>query len=245
MTGPGELLDRHLVALASAIVPYRQVAERLSDWAQVLAGRLLAGGRLLVAGNGGSAAEAQHLAAELVGKLRHDRMPLSAIALSAETSSLTAIGNDYGFGEVFARQVRAHGRRDDILLLLSSTGRSPNLLAAAAAGRQIGMRCWAFTGPEPNPLADAVADVLAVPSADSQVVQELHLVAAHVLCDHVDRVLAAGLATRQAAPTGETVPAGVPLAVPADGAAPGTAEPVRTGVEVVLGGGAGAPQAEP
>jgi len=187
MTGPTstELLDGHLAGLASALVPYRSEAGRLARWGDELA-RLLAGGGLLVAGNGGSAAEAQHLAAELVGKLRDDRAPLSAIALCAETSSLTALGNDYGFDEVFARQVRAHGRPGDILLLLSTSGRSANLVRAARAGRELGLRCWAFTGPTPNPLADACTDVLAVPSPDSQVVQELHLVSAHILCAYVD-----------------------------------------------------------
>jgi D-sedoheptulose 7-phosphate isomerase len=189
MGEPLSLLDTHLTGLATALSGYRQAARRLDRWGVELARTLGQGGRLLVAGNGGSAAEAQHLAAELVGKLREDRRPLSAIALTAETSSLTAIGNDYGFDEVFARQVRAHGRRDDILLLLSTSGRSANLLTAARAGRELGLRCWAFTGPAPNPLADACADALAVPSPDSQVVQELHLVSTHVLCEYVDRAL--------------------------------------------------------
>jgi D-sedoheptulose 7-phosphate isomerase len=189
MTTPPSLLDAHLTGLAAALPDYGAAARRLERWGHELAGTLGPGGRLLVAGNGGSAAEAQHLAAELVGKLREERRPLSAIALTAETSSLTAIGNDYGFDEIFARQVRAHGRPDDILLLLSTSGRSPNLLAAARAGRELGLRCWAFTGPAPNPLADACTDALAVPSADSQVVQELHLVSTHVLCEYVDRAL--------------------------------------------------------
>jgi D-sedoheptulose 7-phosphate isomerase len=152
---------------------------------------LYRGGRLLVAGNGGSAAEAQHLTAELVGKLRDDRRPLSAIALSAETSSLTAIGNDYGYEEVFARQVSAHGRRGDILLLLSTSGSSTNLLRAAQAATEAGLRCWALTGPAPNPLAAQCDEVLAVPSPEPQVVQELHLVSAHVLCEYVERAIAA------------------------------------------------------
>jgi D-sedoheptulose 7-phosphate isomerase len=184
-------IDAHLAGLAAALLPYRLAAERLDRWGTDLACTLGRGGRLLVAGNGGSAAEAQHLAAELVGKLRDDRRPLSAIALTAETSSLTAISNDYGYEDVFARQVRAHGRPGDILLLLSTSGRSPNLLAAAAAGQEAGLRCWAFTGPAPNPLAEACADVLAVPSPDPQVVQELHLVSAHLLCEYVDRSLPA------------------------------------------------------
>jgi D-sedoheptulose 7-phosphate isomerase len=190
MTAAMSVLDTHLAGLADTLPRYRDVAARLAGWGQLLAGRLEAGGRLLVAGNGGSAAEAQHLTAELVGKLRDDRQPLSAIALTAETSSITAIGNDYGYQDVFARQVRAHGRRGDVLLLMSTSGRSENLLAAADAGRATGMRVLAFTGPAPNPLADRCTDVLAVPSPDSQVVQELHLVSVHVLCEHIDRTLA-------------------------------------------------------
>ncbi|KAB1915468.1 SIS domain-containing protein [Micromonospora sp. AMSO31t] len=184
-----DTLDAHLSGLAAALLPYRREAERLAGWGTELAWTLARGGRLLVAGNGGSAAEAQHLTAELVGKLRDDREPLSAIALHAETSALTAIGNDYGYDEIFARQVRAHGRPDDILLLLSTSGTSTNLLTAARAAHHTGLRCWAFTGPTPNPLADECHDVLAVPSPDSQVVQELHLVSTHVLCEYVDQAL--------------------------------------------------------
>jgi D-sedoheptulose 7-phosphate isomerase len=184
-------LDRHLSALSAAIPDYRHSAvTRLERWGTDLGRVLYRGGRLLVAGNGGSAAEAQHLTAELVGKLRDDRRPLSAIALSAETSSLTAIGNDYGYEEVFARQVRAHGRRGDILLLLSTSGASTNLLRAAQAATATRMRCWAFTGPAPNPLTALCDDALAVPSREPQVVQELHLVSAHVLCEYVEAALA-------------------------------------------------------
>jgi D-sedoheptulose 7-phosphate isomerase len=190
-----EPLDDHLTALAAALLPYRREATRLARWGAELAETLSNGGRILVAGNGGSAAEAQHLTAELVGKLREDRVPLSAIALTAETSSLTAIGNDFGYDQVFARQVRAHGRPDDILVLISTSGSSPNLLEAAATGRDAGLRCWAFTGPAPNPLADACKESVAVPSHDSQVVQELHLVSIHLLCEYVDRNLPGGEGT--------------------------------------------------
>src|SRR5581483_7697803 len=187
MTGVIDTIDEHLLALGDALPAFREEAQRLRFWGADLAWVLGHGGRLLVAGNGGSAAEAQHLAAELVGKLRDDRAPYSAIALSVETSSLTAIGNDYGFDEVFARQVRAHGRQGDVLLLMSTSGRSPNLLAAAEAASDLGLRCWAFTGPTPNPLAKVANEVLAVPCADSQVVQELHLVAVHLLCEYFEQ----------------------------------------------------------
>jgi len=183
------ILDAHLTGLAAVLGPYRRVAGVLARWGDELARTLGTGGRLLVAGNGGSAAEAQHLTAELVGKLRADRMPLSALALHAETSAVTAIANDYGYEEVYARQVRAHGRPGDVLLLLSTSGASANLLAAVRAGRAAGLRTWAFTGPVPNPLADLCDDALAVPSPDPQVVQEMQLVSAHVLCEYVDRAL--------------------------------------------------------
>ncbi|MEU8239571.1 SIS domain-containing protein [Actinoplanes missouriensis] len=182
-------LEDHLAGLEAAIAPFRKQAGHLEEWGARLAHHLGRGGRLLVAGNGGSAAEAQHLAAELVGRLRGERMPLSAIALTPDSSAVTAISNDYGFEEVFARQVRAHGRRDDVLLLLSTSGRSPNLVTAARAAKEIGVHTWAMVGQAPNPLADACDEVLRCPSEDSQVVQELHLVAVHVMCEYIDQHL--------------------------------------------------------
>jgi D-sedoheptulose 7-phosphate isomerase len=187
------LLDQHLAGLAETLVPFRDRAAVLAGWGERLAWHLGRGGRLLVAGNGGSAAEAQHLAAELVGKLRTDRAPLSAIALTPDSSAVTAISNDYGFEEVFARQVRAHGRPGDILMVLSTSGRSPNLIAAVRAAAETGMRTWALVGSGPNPLADACEEALCCPSGDGQVVQELHLVSVHVMCEYVDRTLPAVL----------------------------------------------------
>ena len=192
------ILDAHLGALSAALPQFRRHAGRLARWGRTLAWTLGEGGRLLVAGNGGSAEQAQHLAAELVGRLRHDRPPLSAIALCTEPAGLTAISNDYGYQELFARQVRAHGRPGDVLVTLSTSGRSPNLLAAAGAAAQAGLRCWAMTGPAPNPLAARSCEALAVPAPDPQVVQELHLVAIHVMCDHVERSLPAVLGDKLA-----------------------------------------------
>jgi D-sedoheptulose 7-phosphate isomerase len=186
-------LDMHLSGLAAALLPYRAVAGRLARWGGQLAWHLGQGGRLLVAGNGGSAAEAQHLAAELVGRLRVERAPLSAIALTPDSSAVTAISNDYGYEEVFARQVRAHGRPDDVLLVLSTSGRSPNLLTAVHAAKEAGLRTWAMVGPGPNPLADTCDEALCCPSDDSQVVQELHLISVHVMCEYIDRTLPAVL----------------------------------------------------
>jgi D-sedoheptulose 7-phosphate isomerase len=184
-----DLLYQHLDQLAGALPGYRAQARQLADWGTELAAVLGGGGRLLAAGNGGSAAQASHLVAELVGKLDVDRPPMSAVALNAETCGVTAIANDYGYAEVFTRQVRAHGRPGDVLVLLSTSGRSANLLAAARAGAELGMRVWALTGPQPNPLAGAAQRCLAVPAADGKVVQELHLTAVHLLCGYVDQAL--------------------------------------------------------
>jgi D-sedoheptulose 7-phosphate isomerase len=184
-------IDDHLSRLAGTLILYRAVADRLEVWGGQLAWTLGRGGRLLVVGNGGSAAQAQHLAAELVGKLREDRTPLSAIALAADSSAVTAIANDYGFEDVFARQVRAHGRAEDILIALSTSGGSPNVLAAVRTAREIGLRTWGLTGPAPNPLVGACDEAIACPSGDAQVVQELHLVSVHLLCEHIDRALPA------------------------------------------------------
>jgi type III pantothenate kinase len=179
-------LTRHVAELSWALDALKRDADTVESWGRRLAEILGGGGRLMAAGNGGSAAEAQHLTAELVGRFVEDRRPLSALCLSAETSSLTAIVNDYGADEVFARQVQAHGRPGDVLVLLSSSGRSPNLLTAAQRGRAAGVRVWAMTGNRPNPLADRADEALAVRARTTAVVQEVHLAAVHALCAAVD-----------------------------------------------------------
>jgi len=184
---------RHLRALRRTLGALEAELPRIERWGDRLATVLVGGGRLLVAGNGGSAAEAQHLTAELVGRYRDERRPLSAISLHAETSSLTAIGNDYGADEQFARQVRAHGRPGDVLLALSTSGESVNVVAAATAACELGMDAWALTGPHASPLGAACADVLRVDAETTATVQEAHLVAIHLLCATVDDRIAAGV----------------------------------------------------
>ncbi|MFJ4481066.1 SIS domain-containing protein [Streptomyces longwoodensis] len=176
----------HCDQLAQAIRAFRGSAHRTEHWGERLADVLCGGGRLLAAGNGGSAAQAQHLTAEIVGRYRDDRPPFSAIALHADTSATTAIANDYGVDQVFARQVRAHGRPGDVLMLLSTSGASANLLSAAAAGRGAGLRVWALTGPAPNPLTAGSDEALCVAAPAAATVQELHLVAVHMICAAFD-----------------------------------------------------------
>jgi D-sedoheptulose 7-phosphate isomerase len=183
----------HLAELRRALDRFDGCVDAADTWGVRLAGILANGGRLLAAGNGGSAAQAQHLTAELVGRYREDRPPYSAICLSAETSSLTAICNDYPAEELFARQVEAHGRPGDVLVLMSTSGRSPNLVEAARRGVAGGLRVWAMTGPLPNPLAEAASEHCAVDAPYTATVQELHLVALHVLCAAFDRALGVGV----------------------------------------------------
>jgi phosphoheptose isomerase len=179
----------HIAAALPAIEALQAESDRLAEWGSTLAARLLGGARLLAAGNGGSAAEAQHLTAELVGRFDGDRRAFSAICLHGDTSALTAIGNDYGVEEVFARQVEAHARPGDVCLLMSTSGRSPNLLRAAERARDIGIAVWAMTGPAPNPLAALSDELLAVDCAEGATVQEVHLVAVHLLCEAFDDAL--------------------------------------------------------
>ena len=174
----------HVEALLTAL-PLMDT-ELVDDWGARLAAVLVGGGRLLVAGNGGSAAQAQHLTAELVGRYRDDRPALSAIALHAETSAVTAIANDYGWDHVFARQVQAHGRPGDVFIGMSTSGRSGNVLAAMQAARDGGLQVWAMTGAGPNPVVDAADEALVVPAPATATVQEVHQVAVHLLCAAVD-----------------------------------------------------------
>jgi phosphoheptose isomerase len=180
-------LREHLVESLAAIRHLDAHVAQIDAWADDLAARLTAGARALVAGNGGSAALGQHLTAELVGRFRYNRPAFSALALHADTSSVTAIANDYGYEAVFARQVEAHGRRGDVLVLLSTSGSSTNLVAAADTGRRLGLHCLAMTGPAPNPLAMRCHDTVALDVPSPAAVQEAQQVAVHMLCAAVDR----------------------------------------------------------
>jgi phosphoheptose isomerase len=209
-------LTDHLDDLGRGLASLAGQSDEIDEWGRRLA-RCLDGGRLLVAGNGGSAAEAQHLTAELVGRFEGERRPLSALVLHGDTSTVTAVCNDYGGEEVFARQVEAHGRPGDVLLLLSTSGRSPNLLRAASRARECDLAVWAMTGPFPNPLAQQADRVVAVEAASVSSIQEVHLVAVHAVCAAVERFLVQPSTTQQRV----------------DLSASGTAPQRRTAVRVV------------
>jgi len=190
-TSTRNLVKAHIGDLLHAVRDLQDATERVMEWGERLARVLTRGGRLFTAGNGGSAAHAQHFVAELVGRMRDEREPLSAFALTADSSTMTALGNDYGYEEVFARQVRAHAAPGDIVLLVSTSGASPNLLAAAEAALVRGAEPWAMTGMLPNALAPLCKYVIAVPSTDGQVIQEIHQVLVHLICSCLDASLAA------------------------------------------------------
>ena len=163
----------------------------------VAAGRRMAeslrgGGRVLAFGNGGSAADAQHLAGELVGRFRRDRAALSAIALTTDSSVVTAIGNDMGYDSVFRRQVEAHGRPGDVAVGITTSGRSPNVVQALQLARERGLVTMGLTGGGGGRLAGAVDYLIDVPHADTARIQEVHVMVVHVLCQIVEEEMPRG-----------------------------------------------------
>lgn len=150
---------------------------------------LQSGGRILLGGNGGSAADAQHIAGELVSRFAFDRPGLPAIALTTDTSILTAIGNDYGFEKLFARQVQAHGSKGDVFIGYSTSGKSVNILCAFEEARAKGMVCIGLTGNRGGPMRELCDFLLEVPSSDTPKIQEGHLVLGHILCGLIENTM--------------------------------------------------------
>jgi D-sedoheptulose 7-phosphate isomerase len=164
-------------------------AEAIARAAALLAESFRGGGRVLLFGNGGSASDAQHIAGEWCGRLSRERPPLPALALTANTSDLTALGNDYGFERIFARLVDAHGRPGDVAIAISTSGNSPNVLEAVDAARARGMRTIALAGRGGGKLAPRVDLAIVVPSDDTQRIQESHIAIGHALVELVDDAL--------------------------------------------------------
>lgn len=178
-------LDNHAQVLHSV---QKQLVDQIAQAGEVLIATLERGNKILLCGNGGSAADAQHIAAELTGRyLRKNRRALPAIALTTDTSALTALGNDFGFEQVFARQVSALGVKGDILIAISTSGNSPNILTAVQAARECGMQTLALTGGTGGKLRDAADLSLIIPSDQTPHIQEMHILIAHILCDLIDR----------------------------------------------------------
>jgi len=172
------------------------LAQPTARAAELLFNTLANDGKFLICGNGGSAADAQHFAAEMTGRFEKERMELAAIALTTDTSALTAIGNDYGFEHIFSKQVRALGRPGDVLLGISTSGNSGNVIEAIKAAHERDMRILAFTGRDGGKIAAMLKDndiLLNVPHPRTARIQENHIVLVHALCDCIDTVLMEGM----------------------------------------------------
>lgn len=164
----------------------RELISTLQKMIRELCERLEQGGQILIAGNGGSAADAQHFAAELIGRFEKERLPLPALALTTDTSVLTAIGNDYHFNQIFERQVRALGRPGDVFFAYSTSGESENILQAANASRQLGLMVMSFLGKGGGRIK-AISDLaIVIPSQRTARIQECHLMLMHLICEHLE-----------------------------------------------------------
>jgi D-sedoheptulose 7-phosphate isomerase len=187
-----DLIGAHLSQSLAALERATQDAALLATArkiAEVIIAALRAGKKLLIIGNGGSAADAQHIAAEIVGRYKQERPAYAAIALTTDTSALTAIANDYGFEQVFARQVDGLGQRGDVLLALSTSGRSPNILAALRLARERGLVTIGFTGLKGEAIGALCDHLLVAPSDDTPVIQQIYLTVAHGICDEIEQTL--------------------------------------------------------
>ena len=168
---------------------FEENRDRIAQVAQAIARGLSTGHKVLFFGNGGSAADAQHLAAELVGRFAGDRSPLPGLALTTDTSILTALGNDYGYDQVFARQIEALGNAGDTAVAISTSGNSPSVVEAVDAARAKGLYTVGFTGETGGKMKDRVEVLFCVPSRNTPRIQETHILLGHILCELVDRQL--------------------------------------------------------
>jgi D-sedoheptulose 7-phosphate isomerase len=173
--------------LIAALLADQTIAATIEAIARRCIASLKAGNKILIAGNGGSAADAQHIAAELVSRFAFDRPGLSAIALTVDTSILTAVGNDYGYERVFSRQIEALGQSGDVFIGLSTSGRSPNIKLAFVEARKKGLTSIAFTGAKGGELPTLVDFCLYVPSEETPKIQEGHIICAHIVCAAIER----------------------------------------------------------
>ena len=176
-------------AVITALLQDAGLQESLSKAIDDCIGSLKSGGKILLAGNGGSAADAQHIAGELVSRFAFDRPGLAAVALTTDTSILTAVGNDYGYELLFARQIQALGRKGDVFIAYSTSGKSPNILKALQAAKVLGLVSIGLTGNRNGPMNALCDHVLAMPSSDTPKIQEGHLIMGHILCGAIEQEL--------------------------------------------------------
>lgn len=201
-SGAASAVAAYLAASREAItatIEDPQFTRTVTAIAERLCVAFAAGNKVMLAGNGGSAADVQHIAGELVGRFNYDRAPLPALALATDSSVVTAIANDYGYAELFERQVRALGRAGDVLIALSTSGRSPNIVRALATARDAGIAAIGLTGSDDHGMAAHCDICLRAPAAATPLIQQLHLMTGHIICGLVEE----RLFPRPAPPTAE------------------------------------------
>uniref|UniRef100_E6VM66 Phosphoheptose isomerase n=1 Tax=Rhodopseudomonas palustris (strain DX-1) TaxID=652103 RepID=E6VM66_RHOPX len=182
---------QHSLAAMTAAASDTALLETSRAIAAASIAALRQGRKILLAGNGGSAADAQHIAAEIIGRYKRERGAWPAVALTTDTSALTAIANDYGFERVFARQVEGLGQHGDVFIGITTSGRSPNILAALEVARQRGLVTVGMTGPSGGSMGALCDHLLIAPGPETALVQQIHLMAAHAICDEIEAVLGA------------------------------------------------------
>lgn len=180
---------REAVNIKERMLSDRETISRIEQVASLIIETFRNGGKVLLAGNGGSAGDAQHIAAELVSRFTRDRPPLPAMALTTDTSILTAIGNDYGYESVFSRQLEANGRRGDLFIAISTSGKSPNILRALSAADRLDLVSVGLTGASAGQMADLCRCCIMIPSTYTPRIQEGHITVGHILCDATEQAL--------------------------------------------------------
>lgn len=194
MTGILETMSRredvHLHAIAAAFQKITAMSDEVRRATEIIVAALRAGNRVFFCGNGGSAADAQHLAAELLGRFLIERDPFAAVALNVNVSAMTAIANDYGYEQVFSRQLRGLGRQGDVLVGISTSGNSANIVAALEAARDMGIATIGLTGASGGAMAPMCDLPIRVPSGDTPRIQEMHIALGHAICEFVESELA-------------------------------------------------------
>ena len=177
------------IAVKQAILHDEVLVSRIEAWAVLMQTAFQQGGKVLFCGNGGSAADAQHIAAELSGRFYKNRKPLFAEALHVNSSFVTAVANDYGYDEVYARMVEAAGRKGDILVAISTSGNSPNILRAIDMAHEMGMKVVGLTGESGGKMAETSDILINIPSTDTPRIQEAHILCGHIVCELVENTL--------------------------------------------------------
>lgn len=191
-TADDDFVQSYLAESATALAAFQAdpaFRQTMAAMSEGIVTALRAGGKLLVAGNGGSAGDAQHIAGEFISRLMYDRAPLAAIALTVDSSVITATGNDYGYEYIFERQVLGLGQPGDVFLGISTSGKSPNVLRAFDAARERGLVSVGFCGANGGPMREKCSLLLEAPSGKTAIIQQIHIVAAHIVCALVERAM--------------------------------------------------------